>query len=171
MNSNHKDCWNTCEKSAVTFVHITWVTLPAGAALVGGVIFDISVVREVGSGEVGPDAVAAAEVVTIPLTLGVGGAVALAVAAEVVVTVTPEETTRRGWKRRIDSCYGERKWSSFWEKNFTNFTSCLFYQREWWTWQVCIWGWYQRSLVWPTYKPRLDLARDLCSQQSSPTSQ
>ena len=59
-------------------------------------ILDVGVVGEVGGGEVGPNTVAAAEVVTVPLALGVGGAVALAVAAEVVVTVTPEEATRRG---------------------------------------------------------------------------
>ena len=100
-------------ESQLYFPPSTRVILPAGTALIGGVILDIGVIGEVGGGEVGPDTVAAAEVVTVPLTLGVGGAVALAVAAEVVVTVTPEEIAMRGWKRWIDSRYGERKRSSF----------------------------------------------------------
>ena len=98
MNSNHKDCWNTCKKSAVTSVHSFQVALPAGTALVGGVILDVGVVGEVGGGEVGPNTVAAAEVEAVPLALGVGGAVALAVAAELVVTVTPEGN-KEGVKR------------------------------------------------------------------------
>ena len=86
--------------------------LPAGTTLIGGVILDVGVVGEVGGAEVGPDAVGAAEVEAVPLALGVGGAVALAVAAEMVVTIAPEGTARRGWKTGVNGLDCERKGSS-----------------------------------------------------------